>query len=408
MSEPSSSPPARGKKSLVIILSIIAIGGGITLWQVLAHRGLESTDNAQLEAEIVGIPTRIGGTVTEVLVRDNQRVQAGDVLARLDDAPLKAKLAQAEAAVAAAEASAAAADLDARVATRNASGNLDVAEATKATVESAAKTAKTGLREAQAAVRAAEAAASQARSDKDRAENLRQGGVLTEADLQAAVTRASVAAANLEAARARLDNVRASLDQAEVRIGEASARVDQTNDLATLEALAKARADAAHAQVGVAKAARDVAALDLGYTTIRAPQAGIVSKKTVAVGQVLAAGQSVAQLVTDGLWVGANFKETQVAAMRPGQRVKVEVDAFPGVEVVGEVESMAGATGARFSLLPPDNATGNFTKVVQRVPVRVKLVGLPSDVPLRAGLSVSITVDTRATTPRAAETARVD
>lgn len=385
----------KSKKSLFVLLTIFGVAGAIVAWRTIAGQGLESTDNAQLEAEIVPVPARIGGPLVAVSFVENQRVVAGDVLATIDDGPAKAKLAQAEAAVKAAEANAAAADADALVATTNASGNRDVAAAGRVTAESAVTTAKTQLREADAAVRAAQAAYTQAKADKDRDGELHAGGVVSDAALQTSSTKANVAASNLEAAKAHLATLRASIEQAESRIGEASARVEQTKDVDQIAAQAKAKALAAHAQVEVAKAARDAAALDLGYTVIRAPHAGVLSKKTVAVGQMVAPGQAIAQLVTDGLWVTANFKETQLAEMHPGQRVTIEVDAFPSAAIEGVVESLAGATGARFSLLPPDNATGNYTKVVQRVPVRVRLVA-PPEVSLRPGMSVSVTVDTRA------------
>jgi membrane fusion protein (multidrug efflux system) len=179
-------------------------------------------------------------------------------------------------------------------------------------------------------------------------------------------------------------------------VQEASARAEQAGEVDVLIAQARARAATAHAQVAVAQAARDLAALELSYTKIVAPQDGVVSKKTASVGQMLAAGQGIVQLVpTRELWVTANFKETQITKMRAGQPAKVEVDAFPGVGLHGEVESFSAATGARFSLLPPDNASGNFTKVVQRVPVRVKLRDLPQGVALRPGMSVELTIDTR-------------
>lgn len=408
---PNPPPPAprRARKSLLVILAVMAVIGGVVGWQVVAHLGLQSTDNAQLEAEIVPIPARLSGTLVDVRFVENQRVAEGEVLARVDDAPARARLAQAEAALVAAEAAAVAADADVKVARINASGNLGVAQATRTTAESAATTARTQLREAEAAVRAAEAAHAQALADRDRDEELHRGGVIPDATVIASRTRAAVSASNRDAARAHLTTLRASIGQAEARIGEAAARVEQTRDVETLEAQAERRAATAHAQVEVAKAALVLARIEVEDAVIRAPKAGVLSKKTVAVGQMVSRGQPIAQLVTDGLWVTANLKETQLADVRPGQPVEVEVDAFPGARLTGQVESLAGATGARFSLLPPDNATGNFTKVVQRVPIRVRLVDVPDGLPLRAGMSVSVTVDTRhrdagATGPTAAVT----
>ncbi len=165
--------------------------------------------------------------------------------------------------------------------------------------------------------------------------------------------------------------------------------------MATQIQLAQARAKAAHAQVDTAKAARDLAALDLSYTKIFRPSDGIVSKKSINVGQMLSPGQSIVQLVTDKLWVTGNFKETQVAKMRVGQPASVEVDAFSGTSIEGEVESFSGATGAKFTLLPPDNATGNFTKGRAAFAGPRAAARIARRISLRPGMSVDLTVDTR-------------
>ncbi len=177
---------------------------------------------------------------------------------------------------------------------------------------------------------------------------------------------------------------------------EASAKLTQSSDVDALIEQARAKARTAHAQVRTAEAARDLAALELSYTKIVAPQRGTASKKTIAVGQMVAPGQTIVQLVTtQSSWITGNFRETQIGGMRVGQATEIEIDAFPGVKFHGEVESFSGATGARFSLLPPDNATGNFTKVVQRVPVRIHLHDIPTGVALRPGMSAELSVNTR-------------
>jgi membrane fusion protein (multidrug efflux system) len=162
---------------------------------------------------------------------------------------------------------------------------------------------------------------------------------------------------------------------------------------------ARARAAVAHAQVDTAKAARDRAALDLGYTKIFAPSAGVVSKKSINVGQSVASGQAIVQLVPEERWITANFKETQLAHMKVGQPAHFTLDAYPGVTLDGDVLSFSGATGARFTLLPPDNATGNFTKVVQRVPVRIRVRDVPEGISLRPGMSVNLEIDTNDSSP---------
>jgi membrane fusion protein (multidrug efflux system) len=176
---------------------------------------------------------------------------------------------------------------------------------------------------------------------------------------------------------------------------EANAKLRLSSNVATLIEQAQARRAAADAQVALAEAKLEQAAVDLSYTQILAPHAGVVSRKTINQGQSVALGQPVVQLVPDARWVTANFKETQLTHLQQGQHAHFRVDAYPGVELSGEVESISGATGARFALLPPDNATGNFTKVVQRVPVRIRVLNLPKNVSLRPGMSVELKVDTR-------------
>ncbi|MFO0590311.1 MAG: HlyD family secretion protein [Polyangiaceae bacterium] len=374
---------------------VIAAAIAGALFYFLTHRFIESTDDAQVEADIVGVPARAQGIVAQVLFTENQRVKAGDVLAIIDDNTATAKVAQAEAALEAAKATAEAAEADAEVAATNAGGNQAVAQASEQTAESSAATARDQIREAEASLKASEAAMKQAEIDRDRNKALVESGALSRAVLDQSETAFTVASASYEAAKARLATLRSSVSAARSRVAEAAAKVKQTSNVDQVVAQARARAKAARAQVGTAEAAVRLAKIELNNTRIVAPQDGTVSKKTVAVGQAVGLGQSVAQLVTDATWVTANFKEDQIARMRAHQPVKVEVDAYGGAEVDGEVESIAGATGSRFTLLPPDNASGNYTKVVQRVPVRIRVVKVPPNVELRPGLSVEASVDTR-------------
>jgi membrane fusion protein (multidrug efflux system) len=343
---------------------------------------------------VIAVPARQGGVVARVLFTENQQVKAGELLAELDDEPLKARLAQAEANLAAAEAAVEAAEADSQVVETNAVGNKSVAEASLQTASTGAATTADQIREAEVQVQAAEVSLKQAASDRDRARSLASQGAMAQAQLDQAETAASLAGSGLEGARARLATMRLSAAQARSRVVEASVRVKQSSDVATQIKLAQARARSARAQVEIAKASRDLARLDLSYTKILAPHDGVVSKKSIAAGQAVAPGQTIVQLVTPQRWVTANFKETQVARMRPGQPVHLVADAFPGLTLTGEVESFSGATGSRFTLLPPDNATGNFTKVVQRVPVRIRVQEVPG-VALRPGMSLELTVDTR-------------
>ena len=394
----STRPPATSRadrKTRVVVGGIAAVATLVGAAWYVTHRGLESTDDAQVDADMVSVPARTSGQVIKVVFVENQPVKAGDLLAELDPEPGAAKLAQAEAALEAARASADAADADARVAETNARGNKSAAQASVEGARSSVSATRDQVAEAEAGVAAATANRDRLATDLDRVQKLVAVASLPQAELDRAKAIYDAAVANVDQARAHLAAVRASTTQAFSRVEEASAKLAQTTDVDAFITLARARARVAHAQVRTAQAARDIAALDLSYTHIVAPQDGVVSKKTVAVGQMVGPGQGIVQLVpTQQLWVTGNFKETQLTHMRAGQPARIAVDAFPGVSIPGEVESFSAATGARFSLLPPDNATGNFTKVVQRVPVRVRIREVPKGIALRAGMSVDLSVDT--------------
>jgi membrane fusion protein (multidrug efflux system) len=384
----------RSKKGLILgIVAALLVGAG-GVWYV-THHGLESTDNAQIDGDVVAVPARVGGVVTKIAFTENQRVKAGDLLAELDPAPAQARLAEAEANVFAAEAQADAADANARVAETNAVGDKSVADASLVTAAVGAASTSDQIKEAAAQLQSAQTSLAQAQLDHDRAQTLLGNGAISKAEFDRADTQLRVAQSAVEVAKARLTTIQGSAAQAQSRVVEARAKAKISNNVDTQIQLAQARAKAAHAQVDTAKAARELAALDVSYTKIFAPSDGVVSKKSINVGQMLSPGQSIVQLVPDKLWVTGNFKETQVAKMRVGQPATVEVDAFSGTSIEGEVESFSAATGAKFTLLPPDNATGNFTKIVQRLPVRVRLNALPPGIVLRPGMSVDLTVDTR-------------
>ena len=394
---PEIAPPVLPKKSrrnlvLAILAVLAAVVGGV-FW-VLKH-GRESTDDAEIDADVVLVPARVGGLVKKVNFVENKRVKAGDVLAEIDDAALAAKLAQAEASLAQAKAQADGADANAALAERNAVGNKSAAGANLSGASVGEKTSAEQLEEGKAQLASADAQLSQATRDAERARTLHAANVIPGTQLDQAETQLRLAQSNVDLAKARIATLQSSVVAARSRIAEASARVAQNGDVADTVRQARAQADAAAAQVKVATALRDLAALDLSYAKIVAPQDGVISKKSINVGQQVVPGQAVGQLVTDARWVTANYKETQVGEMREGQPVKISVDAFSGLELHGVVESLSSGTGARFTLLPPDNATGNFTKVVQRVPVRIKLTDVPTGVVLRTGMNVDATVDTR-------------
>ena len=393
----TTAAPAKKKGNkrtiFVGVLAVAAIAGGS---YAVSRRGLESTDDAQIDAEMVALAPRVGGVVTKVAFDDNQSVKAGQVLAEIDPEPARAKLAQAEASLEAAQAAASAADVDAALAATNAKASNRAASASMNAASAGASASRDQISEARARVNVAETNLAQAKTDFERVDRLFATGAISQAQRDQSKTALDNATAQVALTKANASALESNAAQAASRVQEASAKVEGTKDIDAIVSLAQARARGAHAQVAQLTAARDLAKLELSFTTVVAPQDGVVSKKSIAVGQTLAAGTPVAQLVpTKAMWITANFKETQIGAMHPGQPVEIQVDAFRGSKLHGTVESLSGATGARFALLPPDNATGNFTKVTQRVPVRVKLDDVPSSVALRPGLSAEITVDTR-------------
>lgn len=336
----------RGLK-FAVLGTVVAAGltaGGWTWW---TQRGHVSTDNAYVQGDVTPISPKVTGYVTEVAVGDNQAVTAGQLLARVDDRDYRARLAEAEAAVAAAQAAL--------------EGFGPRIDAQKAEIAEAAA----GL------------ATWQAELDLARKE----------------LARTSSLAKSDYASRQRLDSAEAAVTKARAGLSQAEA------NLATARSqIAVIEADRARQQalLDQARAQRDLARVDVDNTEIRAPIDGVVGNRGIRLGQLVSPGAHLLSLVPlRGVWVEANFKETQIGALEPGQPVRVRVDAFPGAELTGTVGGLAPASGAEFSLLPPENATGNFTKIVQRVPVRIDL---PADSPLagrlRPGLSVVVDVDT--------------
>lgn len=342
-------------KNLRLILPAAALLGagvwGYQRWEF--SRAHESTDNAQVDGHIVPVVAKVGGYVTEIDADDNVHVEAKHVLVKLDKRELEARLAQANA------------DLSAARATAGGHGFEGQAVA-------AVNTASSQRDAGNALVEAAEAQMEKARSDLGRAKELFGKHIISAAQLDAAQTAYNSSAANLAATRRQVAAATSGIANAEAGVRLARARLD------------------------AAEALRDNAALQLSYATIEAPVAGIVSRRQVESGQLVQPGQTVLVIVADtGVYVTANMKETQLARIRVGQKVDLTVDAYDA-KAEGEVESIASATGAKFALLPPDNATGNFTKVVQRVPVRIRITkDLGVDRPLKPGMSVYAAIRVR-------------
>jgi membrane fusion protein (multidrug efflux system) len=387
--------PKKGgaSRGYVIVGSLVLGLGAILGAYVLVTGGKETTDDAQVSADIVPIGTRVAGQVVSVDIKENQLVKKGDPIAEIDDADYLAREKQAEAELATAEAQAKAADSQVQVIEATSRGGLVSAKAMVSGSSAGVSSAAAQAEAARAALNRAEVDAHKAELDLGRANELRQANAVPPQAVDNAQAAFDSAKAAVAQAKAQLALAEQSRNTALAQVSEAQGRLSQSAPVDAEIATAHAQADLAHARVASAKAQLDLAALQLSYTKIKASSDGIASKLTVHPGQLVAIGQPVVELVPTLTYVVANFKETQVGKMRVGQKADIEIDAFPGRTLTGEVESLSGGTGASFSLLPADNATGNFVKVVQRVPVRIAWKNLPGDVPLRAGLSADVTVE---------------
>jgi membrane fusion protein, multidrug efflux system len=387
---------------------IVALAASVWLW---ATAGRETTDDAQVDAHIAPIAARVGGTVTQVSVKDNQQVEAGAVLVVIDPRDYQVALEKARAELATAEADAAAARVNVPITSTAATSNVSNArggvEQAQAAIEAAQRgvdAANARLATAQARQREADANAAKTAKDVERFKGLLAKDEISQQQYDAAVAAADAARAAVDSAHAQVQEAQAGVSVAQsqlmqARAGEAQASAQLQNAQTGPQQVAaqRARASSADAHVLQQRAAVQQAELNLQYATVRAPMRGIVSKKTVEVGQVVQPGQPLMTVIPlEEVWVTANFKETQLENMRAGQPAIIEVDAYGGREFKGHIESLAAATGSRFSLLPPENATGNFVKVVQRVPVRIAIdEKQDAQQLLRPGMSVTAKVYTR-------------
>jgi membrane fusion protein (multidrug efflux system) len=391
---------------LIIPVALVLVAVVAVAWWY--YGGRESTDDAQIDGHITQVAASVGGRIIRVDVTDNQAVKAGAVLAEIDPRDYQAALDRAVAELASAQASAQAAQIGVPIATTEATSGvttarsgLEQAHAGIATSEHEIASARARLASAEATLRQREAEATRTARDVERLKALIAKEEIPQQQYDAAVTGAEAARAAAEAGRATVDEAQTAIAVAESRARQARAGASQAQaslrnaQTAPQQVQAtRAQANVAEARVKQAEAVLAQARLNLEYTTVRAMTDGVISRKTVEVGQTVAPGQPLMALVDlDHLWVTANFKETQLRSVQPGRPVRVSVDALGGREFTGKVDSVAAATGARFSLLPPDNATGNYVKVVQRVPV--KIVFDPGQDPehrLRPGMSVTPSV----------------
>lgn len=384
-------PPRRNFKPFIVLAAVVTLGALGAAAYFAATAGQESTDDAQIEADVVPIAARVSGQVLKRLVEDNQSVKKGDLIILIDDADFTARARQAEAELATARAQADAADAQVQVIEANAKGGLFSARAQFSGSSMGVANAAAQLAVAKAGLQRAQAEARKSDLDLARTRQLVEQNAQPKEQLDNAQVAYDAAHAALAQAQAQVTASDEMKHVATSRVSEAKGKLDQATPIGAQIATAHANADLAHARVDVSKAALDLARLQLSYTKVVAAEDGVVSKVSVQPGQLIQVGQPIAELVPSRTYVMANFKETQVGRMHKGQRALVRVDAFPGKELEARVESLSGGTGARFSLLPPDNASGNFVKVVQRVPVRLGWIR-PPELPLQAGLSTDVTV----------------
>jgi membrane fusion protein, multidrug efflux system len=392
------------------------VGGGLalvvllaTVWHYFSIR--ESTDDAEIDGHIIPISAKVGGTVIEVDVEDNQSVKKGQVLAKIDPRDYQVAVDRAQADLAQAEASAQAAQTDVPIITTTSGSDVSTAEARLRNAQAGQTAARQESDAAEATEAASKARLTEAEANANKAEHdlARIKPLASKDEVSQQQYDATIAAA--ESARAAVASAKADVTVAQQNVAVARSHLTQAQSMVAMAqadvrtaatapehvAMSRAQAASADARAAQTRAALAQARLNLDYTVVRAPVDGVVSKKTVQLGEVIAPGEPLMAVVQLGdVWVTANFKESQLRNMRTGQEAVVSVDAYGGRTYHGHVDSLAAATGEKFSVLPPENATGNYVKVVQRVPVKIRFdPDQNADQSLRPGMSVEPTVITK-------------
>ncbi|MDR0310643.1 MAG: HlyD family secretion protein [Acidobacteriota bacterium] len=399
-----------GGKGKWILIAVVLIGVGVYFGWRQYFDGRESTDNAQVDGHIHPVAARIFGQITAINVQDNAFVKEGTPLIEIDPSDYKVALNKAKAELEAAVAAAEAAGIHVPLTSVTASSQVSLADAGIETAQAARDTAVKDAEAANARLELIEAQSRQALAVRVKADqDLERMRLLVAKDevsrqqYDSAVSAADAARAAYEAAEAGIAEVSRSIEaargrvqQAEARIKEALANQSASRTAPEQMAISRANRQAAEARVKLAEAALEQAELNLSYTRIKAPIDGFISQRKVETGQMAQAGQPLLSMVPlHNIWITANYKENQLENMQPGNKAIIAVDAYGGRKFNGHVDSIAAATGARFSLLPPENATGNYVKVVQRIPVKIVIDdAIDTEYPLRPGLSVIATVYT--------------
>lgn len=384
---PSRTQSSGFRIGVVIAIIILLIVGFFAYRYFTSY---ESTDDAQVDGHVNSVSARVSGHVIKLNVQDNQYVPAGTVLVEIDPADYQVAYERAKADFEDAQAAAIAAGVTVPITSVNTSSQVSATEADVNSARAGIQAAKQQFEAAKAQLQEAEANNVKAQNDLGRYKQLVDKQEISQQQYDQAIAASKASAATVEAARASADAAQQQVTQAEGKLVQAEANSRYARTAPKQMEITRARATSALAEAQRKKADLDQAALNLQYTKIVAPVNGIVSDRTVEVGQNVAPGQELMKIINlDDVWVTANFKETQLRQMKIGQRVTIDVDAN-GRTYNGKVDSIAGASGARFSLLPPENATGNYVKVVQRIPVKIVLdPGANNDHQLRPGMSVT-------------------
>jgi len=382
--------------TVLAVALVVIVAASTASWFYFAS--YESTDDAQVDGHLHPISARISGTIIRVNpnVEDNHYVEAGTVLAEIDRADLQADLDRAQADYDRLKASASAAGADITVITSSSTGRLDLAHAAVSEAEDSVASERASLQSAEARLAQADANFKRADADQQRYRRLLEKHEISQSEYDRVATEAVTDREGVIAARADIAAAQRRIAQAQSRFIQRKADLLAAGSAPQQVASSKARAAAAASDANRAKAQLTTAQLNLDYTKIIAPVSGVIGHKIVEAGQRVQPGQQLLTIIPlDDIWVTANFKENQLRMMKPGQPVVLHADAS-GHEYRGHVDALGGATGSRFSLLPPENATGNYVKVVQRVPVRIVLEpGENADHHLRPGMSVEPKVNLR-------------
>jgi membrane fusion protein, multidrug efflux system len=351
-------PQKKKNKAIFILPVVLLIGSFIAYRQINYNLHFEDTENAQVETNINPVVSRMSGYVDQIRFKENQSVKQGDTLLLMDNRDLIIKVQQAEIAVA------------------NARANVEILKANAGVSTAGIQTSAAGISSAEASLETAKVRVWKATQDFNRIKNLVADKSGTQQAYDNAVAEKETAEKQLVFLQKQVILAKNQEEVSESQLGGSNKQI-QMAEIMVRQRLSEL----------------DLAKLQLSYSAVIAPISGYVSKKAILPGQYINVGQALCAIVDEStFWVTANFKETQIQKMKVGQHVKLEIDAYPDQEFEGEIESLSAATGARFALLPPDNATGNFVKVVQRIPIRIAFRNLGKSYPLRAGMNVKAVV----------------